>query len=50
MAEAYPDAVDLASRETLLSLDAFPPDCPYAEEQILDYDFYPQSILGTGSV
>jgi hypothetical protein len=41
------DAVDWASRETLLSLNSFPPDCPYAEEQILDYDFYPQSILGS---
>ena len=42
MAEAYPDAVDLASRETLLNLEAFPPSCPYSEEQILDYDFYPE--------
>ncbi len=42
MAEAYPDAVDLAARETLFGSDAFPSDCPYTEEQILDYDFYPE--------
>lgn len=42
MAEVYLDAVDLVSRETLLGSDTFPADCPYSEDQILDYDFYPE--------
>jgi len=45
MAEAYPDAVDLAARETLLSADTFPTDCPYSAGQILDYDFYPAYVF-----
>lgn len=45
--DAYPDAVDLASRETLLNSDNFPPDCPYSEDQILDYDFYPEQPGGS---
>ena len=39
--DAYPDALDLAARETLLDAELFPPSCPYSQEQILDYDFYP---------
>ena len=39
--DAYPDALDLAARETLLAAEVFPPSCPYSQEQILDYDFYP---------
>jgi len=41
IAEAYPDAVDLAARETLLEAGTFAPTCPYSQQQILDYDFYP---------
>jgi hypothetical protein len=43
IAEAYPDAVDMAVRETLLESASFPPSCPYSQEQILDYEFYPES-------
>jgi hypothetical protein len=43
IAEAYPDALDLAARETLLDAKRFPQTCPYSLEQILDYDYYPQS-------
>jgi hypothetical protein len=39
--DAYPDAVDIAARETLLSLERFPETCPYAIDEILDFDFYP---------
>lgn len=39
--DAYPDAVDLAARETLLNISCFPSTCSYSQAQILDYDFYP---------
>ncbi|HSO83760.1 DUF29 family protein [Thiocapsa sp.] len=39
--DAYPDAVDIAARETLLSPERFPQTCPYAIDRILDFDFYP---------
>lgn len=42
IAEAYPEAVDLAHKETRLPMSAFPSTCPYYPEQILDDDFYPQ--------
>ena len=45
IAKAYPDAVKLASRETRLSLNIFPPVCPYSLEQLRDEDFYPPSSL-----
>lgn len=40
--EAYPDAVDLAVRETLLDSGHFPTLCPYSLEQIMSFDFYPE--------
>ena len=40
--EAYQDAVELASKETGLPLATFPNECPYAWEQIMDDEFYPQ--------
>jgi hypothetical protein len=43
IAKAYPDAVNLASRETRLSLSTFSPVCPYRLEQLRDEDFYPSS-------
>lgn len=46
IADIYPDAVDLASDETGLSLDAFPSHCPYRTEQVLDKMFYPDSNKG----
>ncbi len=39
--DAYPDAVDIATRETLLSPERFPQTCPYTIDRILDFDFYP---------
>ena len=41
IAEAYADAVDLASKETCLPRETFPTTCPYDEAQILDDDYYP---------
>jgi len=41
--EAYSDAVDLAVKETGLLTKAFPKECPYSIEQLLDEDFYPFS-------
>ena len=40
---AYPDAVDLASKETRLPPDTFSAHCPYTAEQLLKDDFYPVS-------
>jgi len=37
----YPAAVRRASRETGLAKSAFPPECPYSLDQILDHDFPP---------
>lgn len=39
--ESYSDAVDLASRETLLDESCFPQECGYSLEQILEKDFFP---------
>jgi hypothetical protein len=41
IAEAYPDAVDLAHKETQLSIATFPEICPYSFVQLLDDDYYP---------
>jgi len=38
---AYLDAVDLASKETSLTPETFPSDCPYTAEQLLQDGFYP---------
>ena len=40
---AYPDALDLASKETGLPPETFPAHCPYSAEQLLKDDFYPVS-------
>jgi hypothetical protein len=37
----YQDALDLAVRETSLSYKAFPPECPYSLEQILNNNIFP---------
>ncbi len=42
--EAYKDAVKLAAKETRLPTATFPKICPYPWKQIIDDDFYPQSI------
>lgn len=39
--EAYPAARHLAIKETGLSAETFPIDCPYTVGEILDDDFYP---------
>jgi len=40
--ELYPDARGQASIETGLSLKAFPSQCPYTFDQLLDADFLPE--------
>jgi hypothetical protein len=39
----YQDAMEDASEETGLSIQQFPPQCPYNVEKILDHDFLPES-------
>lgn len=41
VAEAYPDAVDLASDETGLPFSSFPAICLYTIAELLDDNFYP---------
>lgn len=41
IADAYIDSVLLAARETGLDESAFPAQCPYCEEELLDAEFYP---------
>ncbi|MBV5309397.1 DUF29 domain-containing protein [Chromatium okenii] len=41
IAEVYPDAVDLAQKETRLPITTFPQNCLYNLTQLLDDDFYP---------
>ncbi len=40
---AYPDAIDLASKETQLPPETFPALCPYPAEQLLKDGVYPGS-------
>ncbi len=42
---AYPDALDLASKETRLPPETFPAQCPYQAALILDDDYYPGSPM-----
>ncbi|MEA3639846.1 MAG: DUF29 domain-containing protein [Lamprobacter sp.] len=39
--KAYPQAIELAARESELPAKTFPVTCPYTQAQILDPDFYP---------
>jgi hypothetical protein len=39
--KAYGQAVELAARESELSVETFPVSCPYTQAEILDADFYP---------
>ena len=41
IATAYPDAVDLASKETRLPPETFPAQCPYRAAPLLDDDYFP---------
>jgi len=45
IAEAYPDAVDLAVAETPFDYDSFPKSCLWDEEQILK-DYWPIADRG----
>ena len=45
ISDAYEDAILLASKETQLSENIFPQQCPYAITEILDDDFYPLQII-----
>jgi len=42
LSEAYPEAVEWAADETGLGDDAFPLECPYAIDDILSHDFWPE--------
>jgi hypothetical protein len=42
--DAYADAVELASVETGLTESAFPAQCPYRIEDLLDKEFWPEAI------
>lgn len=41
LGEAYPEAVEWAADETGLPDDTFPPQCPYAPDDLLGRDFWP---------
>ncbi|SDX81507.1 protein of unknown function DUF29 [Allochromatium warmingii] len=41
VAQAYSDALELASDETGLPRSTFPPDCPYSIEHLLDKTYFP---------
>ncbi|MFB2876537.1 DUF29 domain-containing protein [Floridanema aerugineum] len=41
LTEIYPDALDLALRETSLKEEIFPQECPYSLEEILNAEFFP---------
>ena len=45
-AGAWGEALDIAAEETGLLCDAFPENCPWAFEQIMDPDFWPSSPAG----
>ena len=44
VAEAYADAVGLARKESGLSSERFPRECPYTLDQILDDNFFPRPV------
>jgi len=46
--KAYPDAVDVAVKETKLESSIFPEVCSYTIEQILDDNFYPEEQESLG--
>jgi len=45
LTEIYPDALDLALRETSLKEENFPQECPYSLEEILNTEFFPGEQL-----
>jgi hypothetical protein len=44
IAEAYADAIQLASKETRFPVSIFPAHCPYQIEQLIDEDYYPDAL------
>jgi hypothetical protein len=42
--DLYPEAMRVAARQTRLSTTTFPPACPWAVEQILADDFWPEEV------
>ena len=43
IADVYPEARRLAIRETDFEPNVFPKQCPYAPDQLLDEDYYPNN-------
>ena len=43
IADSYIDSVLLAAKETGLDESAFPVQCPYAQNDLLNMEFYPES-------
>lgn len=41
--KSYPQAVELAARESELPIETFPVPCPYTQAQILDPEFHPHA-------
>lgn len=46
--KAYKDGIDLAVRETSLTDEDFPDECPYPIEQVLDATFFPGQPIESG--
>ena len=46
--KAYKAGIDLAVRETSLTDENFPDECPYAIEQVLDATFFPGQPVESG--
>ena len=40
--ECYADARKLAAKETGLSMETFPLECPFSAQNLLDYDYLPE--------
>lgn len=43
VADAYPDAIKSAARETGLAPRTFPAECPWSADQIMDEEFWPEA-------
>jgi hypothetical protein len=43
LADCYQDAIRKAAKETGLPVAAFPSECPFTQEQILDLDYFPDA-------
>lgn len=45
LTDAYRAAVKLAADETGLPVSAFPAECPFSAEQVLDEEFWPDAVV-----